>query len=817
MVKSKAMITINLKIAMRRLAAQKLNSAFHVIGLTLGIGVCLMITLFIRHELSFDAYHQDYERIYRVNSVWKDGERTNYTFSTPLPMAEVLRAQGTAFEKVVLAHPQGDVVVEAGPGNKFLEQRILIASPEFADVFSLHHVSGNLQETLHKPYHALLTESSARKLFGSEHALGKVFKYKNEFDVTVGGVIKNIPSNSHLKADIVMSYVPNEHYLGAGFTHWGMVSGTSTFFVLREGASIESVQKQLSALADQYINSDPNLPKHVSAAYQVQPLRDIHFEPEYGNGGPWGGAINTSWLWIFGSIGLAVLFLACINFVNLSTAQALTRCREVGVRKSVGAAKAQLILQFLSEAWLLSLVAGIFAMMIVQLFLPALNTLLEKEVRFEIFESVPMVLSVFAGVVIVGALAGMYPAWVSARFNPALALKGKGSAGTSGAQWLRPGLVVTQFGISGALLIAVMLISDQVHFLRNKNLGYDKENVVTVPILRGQGERLASQLEEVAQIKDFSFGSGTPTASTHWGSIMTRTDGEDANRYNLALLLTDHRFAPMYALELVSGRFHLPSDTNYIARGLPEQERVMKCVVNETLVRTLGFSTNEEAVGEKFWFGMNSGNAEIVGVVKDFNTSSLHQHITPVAMFPMPDGYGQLGIKIQAGSDLPATLAQIRRRWEKAYPDGIFEYAFLDQQIDDFYKAETRLHKVFQIFAGLAMLISCLGLWGLASFATQQRTKEIGIRKILGASVRSVVVLLSAEFILMVVIALALGFPLAYYLMNNWLANFAFHIDIGAMVFVTAGLMCIVIALVTVGFQALRVAGSNPSESLRTE
>jgi putative ABC transport system permease protein len=807
----------NLRITLRHLAKQKLNTSLHIIGLTLGITVCLMIALFIRHEMSFDTYHDHYERIYRITSLWEDGENKNYSYSTPFPMADALRTN-TSVEKVVLAHPQSKIVVDINGSKKFLQEKILIVSPEFVDVFRIESVSGDASQAMRKPYHALLTETTAKKYFGDENPIGKTFLYKNEFSVTVGALIKDLPANTHLNAEMILSYVANENYLGNGFNSWSVVSGTSAFVLLKENSDPALIQKQLTALADQHINSDPNLPKHVRADFGIQRLDKVHFEPQFAGGGPWGNAINTDWLWIFASIGIAVLFLGCINFVNLSTAQALTRAREVGVRKSIGAGRIQLITQFLTEAWLLALVSGVIAITAVQALLPSLNDLLEKQITFEPLRSPGLLGIILAGIVIVGLLAGIYPAWVIARFNPATSLKGNSvHAGQYGSQWLRSGLMVTQFVISAGLLVAVLLISQQVNFLRNKNLGFDKENILNVPIPFGQNRKLETLLSDISQVKDFAFATATPSAAGHWGSIITRTNGDDPNRHNVTMVLADDHFAPLYNLKLLTGRFNMPSDTNYVSRSVPEKDQIMKCVVNETLVRALGFTSNDEAIGKRFWVGMNNGNSEIVGVVKDFNTTSLHQAITPTMIFSVPGMYSQVGIKLHAQTDLRSALQEIEKRWKIAFPEGVFEYSFLDQQIDSYYKAETRIHSLFEIFAAMAMLISCLGLWGLASFAAQQRTKEIGIRKILGASVSNITLLLSKDFVIMVVIALAIACPLAYFAMDSWLANFAFHIDIGAKIFVLAGLASIVVAMLVVSFQAVRAAFGNPVDSLRSE
>ena len=777
-----------------------------------------MIALFLRYELSFDTHHPEAERIYRVNSLLQDGAKSNHHFSTPFPLAEALRSQGTIFEKVVIAHPQSKIVVGVSDDKKFLQDHILTVSPEYLELFPQHVVEGDARKSLQTPYQAVLTESTAVKFFGTNKVIGKTFRFRNEFDITVGAVIKDPPATTHLGAELLLSFVASERYLGTGFDSWSYVSGASTFVLLKEGASLSAFQKQLNSLAEQHMNSDPNMPKHVRADFTIQPLKKIHFEEQYAGGGPWGGAINTSWLWIFATIGLAVLLLACINFVNLSTAQALTRSKEVGVRKSIGAARRQLIAQFLTESWLLAFISGILAITVVQIVLPATNTLLEKKITFNLFESTGMLGIIALGLFAVGVLAGLYPAWVTARFNPAESLKSSGTLrGQPGSVVVRSTLMVSQFAISAGLLAAVLLISDQVQFLRGRNLGFDKENIVNVPIPFGQWHKVDPLLDDVAQISDYAFATATPTAEGHWGSIMSLTNGDDPNRHNVTMLLADHNFGKMYDLQLLSGRFNIPADTNYVSRQLREDQIIMKCVVNETLVRTLGFASNDEAIGKRFWFGMNNGNGEIVGVVKDFNTTSLHQKINPVLIYSLPHVYSQVGIKIHAKSNLAETLEQIEARWKKAYPDGVFEFQFLDTQIDSFYKAEKKLHRLFQIFAGIAMLISCLGLWGLATFTAQQRTKEIGIRKVLGASVNAIVILLSRDFIIMVIIALLVASPLTYYFMNDWLSNFAYHITIGPMVFVVVAGVSLLIALGTVSVHAISAALSNPVKSLRTE
>jgi len=809
----------NFRLALRHLGRQKLNTTLHIVGLTLGMSVCLLIGLFLRYELSFDSYHDTADRTYRINSIWIEAGKTNYHYSTPLPLADALRKDVSGLEIVTQAHPLWDETIEVNPQKILKQDHLLVVDPSFLEVFNIEIVKGNAYEALRKPYQALLTETTSKKFYGKEDPIGKTFTYKNKFQITVAGVIRDIPSNSHLPVSMLLSYAPNQDFLGNDPNTWTNVSGTTTYVVVPEGYDIKNLDAQLKGLADKNINADPNMPKFFHSDFDTQPLHDIHFNSQYDGGGHWVKAVNVTWLWFFAIIGLAVLALACINFVNLSTAQALTRAKEVGVRKTVGAGRFHLMSQFLREAWILATLAGILAVAVAQASLPFMNNLLDKKITFNLLESPVLLCGLISGIILTGLVAGLYPAWIIAKFNPAKTLKASSTlSGDQGSYWLRRSLVVLQFTISAGLLIAVSLISQQVNYLRSKNLGFEKDNIINVGINGAKKATvLADELQRIPQIKDISFATATPSNDGHWGTIMTKTNGDDPDRKHVTLIMADDHFCKMYGLKLLSGRFLMASDTSYASNSLPPEKQIYKAVVNETLVRALGFKSNEDALEKHFWFGMNSGNVEIIGVVSDFNTGSLHKVIEPAVITSFPDVFGQVGIKIEAGSNIPETIAAIEKAWKKIYPEGVFEFKFLDAQIDAYYKAEARLYELFRIFAGLAMLISCLGLWGLSTLSAQQRTKEIGIRKVLGASVDKIVILLSRDFVLMVTIAMAISSPLAYYFMNSWLQNFAFHIDIGWEVFVLASIASLIIALLTVSVQAIKAGLSNPVESLRNE
>jgi putative ABC transport system permease protein len=811
----------NLKIVFRHLSRQKLNTSLHILGLTLGLSACLIIALFIRYELSFDAYHEKADRTYRVISKWTQNGKPDYHFSTPFPLANAIRTEVTGIEHVSFAHPVYTKIVEVNPQKRFIDERIMAVEPEFPEIFKVETLKGDLYKTLRTPYQAALTESTAKKLFGNEDPIGKTFSFtvSEKFEFTVGALIKDFPSNTHLPASMLVSYSYSEKFLQPNLDGWTYVSGTETLIVVPENADLKIIQAQLKAIVDRHINPKEDLPDFRSD-FEIQPLSDVHFNNSFAGGGGWVQAVSSSWLWFFGIIGIAVLVLACINFINLSTAQALTRAKEVGVRKSVGAGRFNLIAQFLSEAWILTFISGIFAVASAQLVMPNINTLLDKKIPFDLIQSPLLLLFILAAAIFIGLTTGIYPAWVISKFNPSLTLKaGSTTSGDHGSAWLRKGLVVAQFSISIGLLMVVLLISQQVNFLRSKNLGFSKDNIINVEIQPriNKHNLFKNELEKVKQVKDVSFATSTPSSQGHWGTIMNRTGRQDPSRKEVTLIFGDDRFCKMYGFELLAGRFLEASDTNYVAKSVAEKDQIMKAVVNEKLIHELEFKSNEAAIGERIWIGWNSGNLEIVGVVSDFNTGPLQEVIKPALITPNARDYEQAGIKIEANSNVPETIAAIETAWKSTYPEGIFSYKFLDEQIDGFYKAEERLFSLFKIFSGLAMFISCLGLWGLATFAAQSRTKEIGIRKVLGASVNKIVVLLSKDFLLLVLIAMVVATPLAWYGINEWLQGYAFRVNISWRIFGVAGTVAVLIAIITVSFQAIKAAMSNPVESLRSE
>ncbi len=798
----------------RRLMRQRSTTGMHLIGLTLGITICLLIALFIRYEISFETFHPQTQNTYRVISDWTQNGNLTRHASTPFPLAAAMRAGVSGVEHVTFIHPVNATQVEVAPDKRFIIEHIVAVEPEFADIIGVEVLRGDLRQTLSKPYLAAITASTAHKLFGTEDPIGRTFKLKmrEEFEFTITSVIRDLPANTHFEISLMVSHSYQENFLKANRDGWTYISGTETFVTLSKSADPRALEVQLNNLADQHINLNPE--SRFRSGFSLQPMEDIHFNTGVSDG----HAISVNWLWFFGAIGLVVLVLACINFMNLSTAQALTRAKEVGIRKSIGASRVSLIAHFLAEAWTLTFAAGIISVMLTQMLVPYVNAMLGKGIAFNLLESPGMLTALVFGLIITGLLAGLYPAWIIATFNPGLALKGGAQAG-GGGSWFRRALVVVQFTVSACLLMAVILMAQQVDYLRGKSLGFNKDQVVLVEVSNAvrTAAALRRELSAIPAVSGVSFSTSTPSSENHWGTPVSRISRNDPDRKPVTLILADEQYAALYKLTLKSGRFLEHSDTNRISNTLPQGQRIMQAVVNEQLVRDLGFESNDAAIGQRMYTAFNGYNAEIVGVVANFHDGPLTSAITPVLITPQPAKYEMAGIRFEQVNDIHVTLEAVERAWKKVYPEGVFTFNFLDDQIDAYYKEEERLFNLFKVFAGVAMVISCLGLFSLAAFTAQRRIKEIGIRKALGATVGGILILVSADFVKLVLLAIVLATPLAWYGIDQWLAHYAFHMNISVWAFVVAGFMALLVTLGAIGAQAFRSALANPVESLRSE
>ncbi|HTE34098.1 MAG TPA: FtsX-like permease family protein, partial [Chryseolinea sp.] len=551
------MLLNNLHFVLRHLGRQKLNTSLHIVGLTIALSVCLLIGLFLRYELGFDKQYKNVDRIYRVNSVWKESNKVFNLYATPIRLAEAIRTEMTGIENVVMTRPQFKSVVEINPQKLFKQEHILIAEPGILDIFDIEVVRGD-RSALSRPFQALLNETTAIKYYGNEDPIGKTFKYRNQYLITVAGVFKDMPSNTHLPAAMLLSYVANEAFLDNGDTwRFGDLAWTtlaaSTYIVLDRDADITNLQAQLKTIADRNINAAPTLDKTIRGDFEVQAVTDIHFDTKRFGGGPWVAATNSSWLWFFAGIGIVVLLLACINFLNLSTAQALTRAKEVGIRKAIGARRSQLLWQFLSEAFSITLISAVFAIVISLGSLTSLNNLLGKQITSNPLQSPELWIALFLFVLLTSFLAGLYPAWFIARFDPVAALKSQTlGTGPSGTSVLRKALIVVQFTISAGLLIAVLLMAQQAAFLRDADLGFQKDDIVRVEIASHEKtESFRNALTQIQSINDVSFSRTSPISDDHWWNTISETETSD--RKSVCAIYGDDHFYSVYGLKVLSG------------------------------------------------------------------------------------------------------------------------------------------------------------------------------------------------------------------------------------------------------------------------
>ncbi len=811
-----AMITKHLQFIFRRLGKQKLHTALHVLGLTIGLTVCLLIGVFIFHELSYDGYHDKAEHIYRVNQVWEDEGEKSLDYSAPYPLPIAVREELPDVALVGVAYPQAERVIEIKGGKRFKQSHILMADVGLLDIFDFNIIRGNAKEALASPNKAILSQATAKKFFGDADPIGKTFLYHNKQTVEVAGVMKNPPNNTHLPANMLLSYFPQNKFILGNLENWSLTFGASTYIVLQDGIQPSSVENSIRAMFDTHVNNEEEDPEIAYAALQA--LKDIHLQPEVEGGSKWVDAINPIWLWFFSGISLLVLILACINFINLSTAQALTRAKEVGVRKAIGANRTQLVAQFLIEAFILILSSSVLAYLLAFNSISWINELLERNIDSRLLFT-PIVLFGFIGfLLITGFLTGIYPAWLISTFQPAQAIKSSANHSDRQSNFLRKALVVTQFSISGALLVALLIMSQQMSLFHNKQLGFEKDNIITVDMPDVEkNEVFERAIRQLPQVESISFALAPPAGEDSWTTDMHLTDLNAPDRQSVRIIWADEVFDDLFGLQLLSGRFTANTDSIYISSSLPTEERHPKVVVNEKLIKSMGFGTPEEALGKRFIIGINEWKVEIVGVMADFNISSLHEAIEPLIISPFARYQWAASMKLQAGQDIPTTLAAIKTAWEKIFPKNIYDFTFLDETIERYYEGEGRLYGLFKIFALLALLISCLGLWGLATFAALQRTKEIGIRKVLGASLGQLILLLSKDFIRLIVISLVIAIPLAWYGMNKWLQNFAYSVDMKWWFFALSAVLVLSIALLTISFQSVRTARLNPISSLRNE
>ncbi len=783
------------KIAWRNLIQNKGYSAINIGGLAIGMASSLFILLWVNNETSYDKFHTHADDIFRLTADAGNGFKAAVS---PAGMVEQLPDDLPEIESYVRLSQSFEPLFEANDKSLKIES-VFFADANFLDVFTFQLIAGDAKTALINPDGMLITEATAKKLFGNENALGKVVKVDKTESFTVTGILANVPSNSHLQFNVILPMAFNAK------THRDLINKTWEnfnfygYFQFKKGAvsSPETRSQTVEKINQIYSNRI----KEFEVKFNLQPLTDIHLHSDLQIDLP--GRGNIQYVNIFLIVAFIILIVACINYMNLATARSSKRAKEVGLRKVIGARRKQLIFQFLSESFILSFLSLLVAIGIVYLFLPAFNTLTQKQLLFSIGDR-QIWMSLGAIFLVASFLSGSYPALFLSNFKPISVLKGRVRIASYNLVF-RNGLIITQFVASVLLLIGTAVVYNQLNFIKNKNLGFDKENLLYMPLegdIQDKQEALKIALQNNPLTDHFSFVSDLPT-SLETGTFTVDWDGKDPNEQILfPNMRIDENFIDVFKVEIINGRGfseEFSADrTNYI--------------VNEKAVSSMNM-TVENAIGKRLNFQGREGI--IIGVVKDFNYKHLQHAIEPLIL-ESNSGRGNVVIRIAANNveKTISALEGIYNALDLAYP---FEYNFVDADLDAQYKGEQQMEVVFNLFAILAIFISCLGLYGLSAFMAEQRFKEIGVRKVLGASVLKLVNMLSWDLLKLVFIAFLIALPLAWYIMNLWLQGFAFHINISWGIFVLAGIAVSFVALSTVSYQSFRAANANPIKSLRTE
>ncbi len=787
-----------LKTALRNIRKHKTYSFVNISGLAAGMVCCFFIFLWVRNELSFDRFHENADRIHRVVAEHFTEGRSDVFPSTPAPLAKALMDEFPEVEQALRLQDYSDIRLAYG-NKQFWSTRCFLTDPNFFDVFSFPLLKGDPRTALKNIDSIVITEEIAQKCFGEEEPLGKVLTVgsQNPKDYKVTGVLKDIPKNSHLQFDFLLSFSIITYNLN--WSCWNYM----TYALLSQPEAAEAVETKSSDLLAQI--DKPNYKLH------FQPMGQIHLRSSFRGDFDTNGKIAH--VYLFSGMGIMLLLLAGINFINLCTARSAIRQKEVGVRKVVGASRRQLIKQFIGESIFLSLLAFLISLVLLKFFLPYFNSLLNQKLTFSFSQNFPFLLFMGGLALLVGLFSGIYPAYIISAFHPKQTISGSFTRqGTRQSAWLRKFLVITQFAISILFITSSLLVRDQLRYMAHKDLGYKKEQLVILPFekvmpaYRGQKlsqkqESLKTELLQNVSITDATFSSYSLNRSCAHQSVWW--EGKTGEDILMDWISVDYDFFKTMQIDFKEGR--------PFSRDFPTDPE-LAYILNESAVKKTGWS---QAVNRQFQIPGPKKRGTVVGVVHDFHYKSLHNEIQPLVITLGRTQYYMI-IRIRP-DNLPSTLAYMKNKWNELFPGQSFDYSFLDEDFEQVYKSEIRMGKVFNSIAILAVLIAALGLFGLVSFATARRTKEIGIRKVLGASISRIAVLMAKESTGCILLANLIAWPIAWYAMSRWFQNFAYRTPITLWPFILAGGLAIFIAFLTMSFQIMKAASANPVDSLRYE
>ncbi len=793
-----------IKITLRNLLKNKAFSLINILGLSIGMAACIFILLWVQDELGYDTFHEKVDKIYRITT-YDPENPTGGSARVGAPWGPAMQTDYPEVADFVRFRFLGRSLVRYGD-KQFFESGGLFADSSLFNVFTFPLIKGNPKTALTEPNSIVITEKMAKKYFGESDPLGETLTFDNEMDLAITGVVKDVPHNSHFRFNYLVSFVTHQAWY---VKEWRM-RNYHVYLLLEGDANTAALENKFPGFIDKYLMTD-DVP--YSSKIRLQPIKDIHlhsnlFREFEANG-------DIAYVYIFSLIAVFIMLIACINFMNLSTARSAKRAREVGVRKVAGANRGQLIRQFLSESLLLSFLALFLAVGIVESLLPYFNDLAAKSLDITFSNGFFMLTALAAIALLVGLISGTYPAFFLSAFRPVLILKGDINLKTSNRSVLRTVLVIAQFTITIALIIGSGIVYQQLNFMKNKKLGFNKEQVVVLRMyddaIVEQYETIKNEFLQTTDIVSVSASSALPGRGD-WGMPFLYEDAGEKKRFSSRVMVVDPDYLETCEIELKDGRNFSKELATDISGAY---------LINETAVEKFAWENPigmqiERPVGRDENGNWKYEPGEIIGIVKDFHFRSMHEEIAPMVMWVAPESFFYLSIRVRP-DNIPKTLSEIEKTWATFDPNRPFEFFFLDEVFDDQYRSEEQLGKLFTVFSALAIFIACLGLFGLVSFMAERRIKEIGIRKVLGASISNLFLLLSKEYSKWVIVANLIAWPIAYFIMNRWLEDFAYRIDIAWWVFPAAGGLAFLIALITVSYQAARAAVANPVDALRYE
>ena len=791
-----------LKIALRNIRRHKGYSFINIFGLSIGITCTILMLIYVHHELSYDRFHKNAENIYRVTNK----KEMDWNALSPGALKSALLADFPEVVRAVRVCPWGGYIDFNGSinyeGNRYIENKFLIVDPEFLDIFTFPLISGDSKKALSEPFSVVLTQEMAEKYFSNEDPMGRILKFDNRYDYKITGILKNVPANSHFVFDFLISLETMYYtsYRGRksaliNWSHWF----SATYIQLEKNCNPNVLENKLQALVKKHIG------ERSKNEFHLQTLTKIYLNPL---NPPMGKTSDIRYIYLFSVIAFIIMLIACFNYINLSTAHSARRLKEIGIRKIVGADRPHLIRQFLGESILFAIIAFILSITFVELILPAFGSLIDRELNFGFFYDSWILLALICIIALVGIISGSYPALFLSSLSPLNTLKGGFKIGSKKSSGVRNSLVIIQFVFSIGLIICTFTIYNQLSYIKNRDLGFKKNHIIIIPVTEMNLERdyepFKNELSQYSQISDISVSSKLPSLITGGGGA--KWEGKTDENIRFTRGFVDYDFLDLYGIELLEGR-------NFSKRIPADIEQAY--ILNKSAVKAIGW---EVPIGKRFnQWGKEDG--VVIGVVDDFHFLPLHQKIEPLVLSLIQNDWEEarfFSIKISP-SDIASTLSFIEEKFKEFSPDSPFSYSFLDEIIDRMYRSERKLGQSFIYFTLIAVLIACLGLFGLTSFTAEQKTKEIGIRKVLGASVSNIFLLLTKEFAKCVLIANIIAWPIAYYAMHRWLQGFAYRINIGPWTFILAAALALIIALLTVSYQAIKAATANPVDSLRYE